>query len=224
MNAEECTSNLQKRSTRWFNNKSQLLCKYSLILRSKRPPAVPSHWIPSLLPPLKTPEQLDYQPAQKRQRYWKTWRLGEVSLAHLHRTISRPALRAKWLPLCITTGCHPQNSHRWSGFLPSTQKFPSELHGKACWGTWGVNKPWLPASPTRWSALLSGATNSKSLHCACHKERPAWPGWLLWAVNTGISATLVQHSGWEQLSSCPGGNGVREGPVPPSRVGVAPLD
>lgn len=116
---------------------------------------------------------------------------------------SRATLGVKWLPLSITTGCHPQNSHRWSGFLSTTscsmQKFPSKHRGKACWGTWGVNKDWLPS--THWSGLLSGATNSKSLYCACtmkglHGLAGCCGPW---------TPALVQHSSWEAAFKLPWG-------------------
>jgi len=47
----------------------------------------------------------------------------------------------------------------------------------------------LGSPATHWNALLSGATNSKSLYSACHNARSAWPGRLLWATDTSISAT-----------------------------------
>lgn len=58
MNSERCRSNFQKRSIRWFNNQSQLLCKYFVIYHDISMLCL-LIGIPSLPLPQKTPEQLN---------------------------------------------------------------------------------------------------------------------------------------------------------------------
>lgn len=74
--------------------------------------------IPSLLLPQKTPEQLNYQTAQKRQSHLKTWRLAEVTWLICTEPPPHQSLEQSGFPYVSPLGVTPRTATAEVAFCP----------------------------------------------------------------------------------------------------------